>query len=79
MRDVTELVAMMKANKIQALKLPDGTAIELAPDAFDAPPFEPPPAVDGPNLDERGSAGMTRRDQLELFGQVFEADFRKKV
>ncbi len=71
-----ETVSWMKKEKILALKLPDGTAISLDPEAFALPPPEPE-ADGGLDLDEVGSTGMTRREQLELLGRTFDADFKK--
>lgn len=73
-----DAVKFMKANKIVALRLPDGLEITLMPDAMlpEAPP--PAPDVGEADLDEVGSTGMSRRAQMDLLGQVFEADFAKK-
>ena len=73
-----ETVEFMKAHKILALKLPDGTAVSLDPSAFEPAPAKiEPELIDGPDLDEQGSGGMTRRQQIELLGCVYESDFRK--
>lgn len=67
----------MRENKILHLRLPDGLEITLHPEALlPSTPAAQPETVDGPPLDERGSTGMTRREQIDLLGQTFEADFR---
>lgn len=75
-----EAIAFMKKNKVLHLKLADGLELHLAVDAFREEPATP--VVDekeDPTLDERGSSGMTRREQIELLGGVYEADFRKRA
>lgn len=74
-----EAIEFMKKNKIVALRLPDGLEMTLAPQAFDdeAPKVEPDPK-DGPDLDKIGITGMTRRQQIELFGRAIETDFPQR-
>lgn len=74
--ELTELVAFCRKNGITSLKTPDGHEITLAPEVPPAPLA--PEAVDGPDPDEVGLTGQTRRQQLELFGTVFESDFPRK-
>jgi hypothetical protein len=70
-----EAVAFMRLHNIEHLRLPDGLEITLGPDIIPPPK---PDRVDGPDLNERGSGGMTRQEQIELFGQVYETDFQDK-
>jgi hypothetical protein len=72
-----ETLKFMKANLITSLKLPDGTAIELHGSAFDNEATPPDETPAGPDMDERGRTGMSRNEQLELLGQVFEGDFKR--
>ncbi len=73
-----DAVAFMLANKITSFKTPDGLEMTLSPEAFVPPKEKVKPDTDeGPNLDELGSAGQSRREQLELFGTTFENDFRR--
>lgn len=73
---LAEAVAFMKANKILHLQNRE-TTITLHPDALaEAPVDFKPEAPVGPNLDEPGRTGMTRRQQMELYGTVFEEDFK---
>ncbi len=75
-----ETVAFMKTNKILALRTPEGLEVSLDPTAFDEAPKTPAPeAAGGPNMDEVGSKGMTRQQQIDLLGQVFESDFKKRA
>jgi hypothetical protein len=76
-----EAIAFMKEHRI--LQLKDGDLeITLAPDALQAPPANTKPSKEAARvekmLDELGLTGMTRREQLDLFGQVFEGDFKKE-
>lgn len=74
-----DAVDFMLKNKITSFKTPDGLEITLSPEAL-APPQTKveSESVGGPNLDELGSAGQSRREQLELFGTTFEQDFKKR-
>ncbi len=74
----SEAVQFMVEHKILSLKTPDGLEISLHPEALASKGTDvKDDDVDGPDLDERGSTGMTRREQDELFGQTFEGDFAK--
>lgn len=69
-----EALAFMKNNRILRLRTPEGLELELHPDAFTS--TSPIEIEDEPaNLDVKGKHGMTRREQQELFGHVFETDF----
>jgi len=73
-----DAIKMMKEHKIIHLRLPDGLELTLSPEAFAAPAADvKADPVDEKHLDERGSSGMTRREQLELLGTTFEADWKK--
>lgn len=74
--DVKEAIAFMRENKVLHLKLPDGLEVSLDPEAFVAKPVAD--EITGPDMDERGSAGLTRREQMDLYGQWFEGDFPKR-
>lgn len=76
--DVEQLVAMMRKHKIMSLHTPDGVKIDLHPSVFDPDaPAEAPDTEKGPDLDEIGSTGTSRAQQLAILGQVFEDDFVK--
>lgn len=72
-----ETVAWMKKNHVLAFKNTDGLEIHLDPDAFQPDRVDvKPDAVDGPPMNVVGSTGMTRQEQIDLFGTTFEADFK---
>lgn len=77
--DAKEAIQFMKENKVLHLRLPDGLELTLAPGALiEAPALPEPSEREDPTLDERGSTGMTRREQIELLGTTFEGDFPRK-
>lgn len=73
-----EAVRFMRENNIAHLKLENGIEITLgsAPDTAALPKADP---TEEKKMNEIGTGGMSRRQQIELFGQVFESDFPKAV
>ncbi len=71
-----EAVQWMKKNGVLTLKMTDGLEIHLDQEALQSTrPVPAADALDGPPMNVPGSAGMTRQEQLDLYGTVFEADF----
>jgi hypothetical protein len=73
-----EAVAFMKAHKILKYRCGD-LEIELAPEALDPEMTAAPEADKGPDMDERSPRmGLTRQEQIDLFGQTFEDDYKRR-
>jgi hypothetical protein len=75
----TEAIEFMRANKILHFRCGD-LELTLHPDGLAEPGDLPKMEVE-PDLDdkERGTSGMTRKQQQDLLGHVIEAEFRKKA
>lgn len=74
-----EAVKFMRENKVITLRTPDGLEVQLDPASFQDSAMPLDSAIaGGPDMDEVGSRGMSRRQQIELFDQIFEDDFRKR-
>ena len=71
--DLNRTVAQMRRLGITQLRL-NGMEVALGPEALADAAAPKPEAVT-----EIGVTGMTREEQVELFGQVFEVDFRKEA
>lgn len=73
----TEAIAFMKENRIVSMKTPDGLELVLHPEAFQPDRVDvKPDAVDEAPMNVVGSTGMTRQEQIDLYGTTFEADFK---
>jgi len=73
-----EAVEFMRANGITHLKLENGIEITLSdlPERMSVSERKDG-STSEPALDKMGKRGMTRQQQLDLYGQVFEADFKE--
>ncbi len=74
-----ETVKWMRANNVIEYKSVDGLVLRLSDVAFQPDRVDvKPDAVDGPDMSVKGSTGMSRQEQIDLYGQTFEADFQPR-